>query len=179
MKQADMNRQDVQAFHCGTEPHEEEMSDWIRLHSAAQISSGYKVWLYRLESNEGPLVGYGSLSTGKIKTTEADNSEREIRAFQIPMLALHRDYWGKPKGVKSLEEKFSRQIVRHLQDAAKEAQKKGDRERLLGLYVHPLAEQAQQLYVDCGFKFAPKRFLPHRDIPPEMADGLFGMDFRW
>lgn len=55
----------------------------------------------------------------------------------------------------------------------------GDRERLLALYVHPNARQAQKLYEDCGFVFAPGRFLPDLDIHPDDADGLFGMDYVW
>lgn len=179
MKKEDMNRADVQAFRCGSKPHEKPLADWIRLHSYDRIFGGTKVWLYRLESNEGPLVGYGSFSTGKLKTTESDGSEREIKAYEIPMLALHEDYWGKPKGCAS-EQKFSCQIVRHLQQEAKESQKRGQgqRDRLLTLYVHPDAERAQSLYESCGFTFA-RRFLPDPEIPPEKAAGLLGMDYVW
>jgi len=170
---------DVQAFRCGLEPQETPLAEWIKLHSASQIGCGYNIWLYRQESNDGPLVGYGSFSTGKIKTTEKDNSERYVKIFEIPMLALHEDYWGKPRGVADQEEKYSRQIVRHLQQEARDRQKSGDRERLLALYVHPNATRAQDLYLACGFTFAPNRFLPDCNIPPEEAPGLLGMDYVW
>lgn len=179
MKKEDMTSEDVQGFRCGRELHETPLSDWIKVHSASHIAMGTKVWLHRLESPDGPLVGYGSLSTGKIATNEADGSRSEIKVFQIPMLALHEDYWGQPKGVGDVEEKYSRQIVRHLQREAEEAQRRGTRERLLTLYVHPNATKAQDLYVACGFSFAPDRFLPDPEILPEQAPGLFGMDFRW
>ena len=97
------------------------------------------------------------------------------------MLALHEDYWGRPKGITDPEEKYSRQIVRHLQREAQEGQLRAvqagkQRERLLTLYVHPDAEEAQRLYLDCEFIFAPGRFLHHPDAPP---CGFLGMDFVW
>jgi ribosomal protein S18 acetylase RimI-like enzyme len=179
MKKDDMKRDDVQAFRCGNDPHETPLAEWIKHHSAMHIGCGTKVWLYRLQSNDGPLVGYGSLATGKIETTEEDNSKKLVKGFEIPMLALHEEYWGRPKGVADPEAKFSRQIVRHLQQEAREAQLRGTRERHLALYVHPDATQAQDLYLACGFTFAPGRFLPNPDIPPEKAPGLLGMDFVW
>jgi ribosomal protein S18 acetylase RimI-like enzyme len=179
MKKEDMDRDDVQAFRCGSQPHETPLAQWIKLHSAEAIARRNKVWLYRLTSVDGPLVGYGSMATGKVMTTEPGNGQREVKAYEIPMLALHEDYWGKPKGITDPEEKFSRQIVRHLQQQASEAQKSGERERLLALYVHPNAEPAQKLYEDCGFVFAPGRFLPDPDIHPDDAPGLLGMDYVW
>ncbi|MBL8797983.1 MAG: hypothetical protein JNM56_29060 [Planctomycetia bacterium] len=174
-----MKRPDVQAFRCGTGSHETPLAEWIKVHSAEHIACGTKVWLYRRQHNDGPLVGYGSLSTGKIRTTEKDGSKREILMFEIPMLVLHQDFWGHPKGCTDLEEKYSRQIVRHLQQEAKAAQIRGNRERLLTLYVHPDAKQAQKLYEDCEFTFAPGRFLTVPEIHPEQAPGLLGMDFVW
>jgi hypothetical protein len=178
MKQDDMKLTEIQAFRCGSQPHETPLAEWIKLHSAGAIACRHKVWLYRLQNEKGPLVGFGSLANGKINTTEQDGSERVVKGYEIPMLALHEDFWGKPKGV-SLEGKYSRQIVRHLQAAAREAQKNTERERLLALYVHPDATLAQSLYVACGFVFAPNRFLPDPDIPPEQAPGLLGMDYIW
>jgi ribosomal protein S18 acetylase RimI-like enzyme len=179
MKKEDMQLPEVQAFQCGSKPHETPLAEWIKLHSAAAIIRRNKVWLYRLQSADGPLVGYGSLATGTIKTTETDNSEREVKIYEIPMLALHEDFWGKPRGVADPEEKYSRQIVRHLQEEARKMQANGQRERFLALYVHPDAERAQELYLACGFTFAPGRFLPDPDIHPDKAPGLFGMDYVW
>lgn len=173
------NRADVQAFRCGKKPHETPLAEWIKFHSAGHMGSGTKVWLYRRESIDGALVGYGSLANGKIKTTEEDGSKKEIKLYEIPMLALHEDFWGCPKGASDPEEKYSRQIVRHLQEEARQAQSRGQREPLLTLYVHPDAAEAQNLYQACGFTFAPGRFLPDPDIPPEKAPGLLGMDFVW
>lgn len=179
MKRADMHLPEVQGFRCGTKPHETPLADWIKFHSAAHIAGGCKVWLYRLPGDDGRLVGYGSLSKGNIEITGEDNSKRLIKVYEIPMLALHEDFWGHPKvqqGVTDVEEKFSRQIVRHLQREAQAAQIRGQRERLLALYVHPDATEAQDLYEGCGFTFAPGRFLPDPDIPPP---GLRGRDFVW
>jgi hypothetical protein len=137
MKEEHMLLPEVQAFRCGSKPHEIPLAKWIKLHSAEAIARGNKVWLYRLESDKGPLVGYGSLATGKIETTEADNSKKMVKGYEIPMLALHEDFWGHPKGTADPEEKYSRQIVRHLQKEARAAQLRGQREPLLALYVHP------------------------------------------
>ena len=178
MKKDDMNRADVQAFRCGLKPHEKPLAEWIKVHSTAAIAGGNKVWLYRLQNSDGPLVGYGSLATGKIEMIEEDNSKKLVKVYEIPMLALHEDYWGCPKGVADPEEKYSRQIVRHLQQETRAAQLRGQRERLLALYVHPDAVEAQKLYLDCGFTFAPGRFLPDPEIPPPDL-GLLGMDFVW
>jgi hypothetical protein len=93
------------------------------------------------------------------------------------MLALHQDFWGWPKGINDLEGKYSRQIVRHLQQQARIGQERGQNIRpLLTLYVHPDAEKAQNLYLDCDFTFAPGRFLPDPDVEPP---GLLGMDYVW
>jgi hypothetical protein len=48
----------------------------------------------------------------------------------------------------------------------------------LSIIAHPDADKAQKLYLDCGFTFAPGRFLPDPDIPPP-DPGLLGMDFVW
>jgi ribosomal protein S18 acetylase RimI-like enzyme len=176
MKKEHMGLPEVQAFRCGSKPHETPLAKWIKVHSAEEIVRGDKVWLYRLENDKGPLVGYGSLATGKIETTEEDNSKKLVKGYEIPMLALHEDFWGQPKGIADPEEKFSRQIVRHLQQEARAAQLRGQREPHLALYVHPDAEEAQKLYLACGFTFAPNRFLPDPDTPPP---GLLGMDYKW
>lgn len=180
MKKEHMALPEVQGFRCGSKSHETPLAEWIKKHSDEAIMRGNKVWLYRLESDEGALVGYGSLATGKIEITE-NNTKKLVKGYEIPMLALHEDFWGCPKGTKDdPEKKFSRQIVRHLQQEARAAQLRGQgqRERLLALYVHPDADKAQQLYCDCGFTFAPGRFLPDPDIPPPDR-GLLGMDFVW
>jgi hypothetical protein len=176
MKNEHMDLPEVQTFRCGSKPHETPLAEWIKVHSAERIASGTRVWLYRLQSDNGPLVGYGSLAKGYIDTTQGDGSKRRRKVLEIPELALHEDFWGQPKGIADSEEKFSRQIVRHLQQQAREAQVRGQNiERLLALYVHPDAAEAQQLYLGCGFVFAPGRFLPDFDTDIE----LLGMDFVW
>ena len=181
MTVADMDRYDVQSFRCGTEPHENLLADWLKQQSADAVRRRHKVWLYRAQADEGrQLVGYGSLTKGKIEITEEDDSKNEMKVMEIPMLALHRDFWGCPKGASNPEEKYSRQIVRHLQQEAQRWQANGQNvERLLALYVHPKAIKAQELYLACGFEFAPNRFLPDPDIPPEVAPGFLGMDYMW
>lgn len=182
MKKADMSRADVQSFRCGSKPHETPLAEWLKLHSAERIACGYKIWLYYRQTNDGgqgQLVGYGSLTKGYIETTEDDGSKNRLKVMEIPELALHENFWGCPKGATDPEEKYSHQIVRHLQQEAREGQARGQGiERLLTLYVHPDATEAQRLYRSCGFTIVPGRFLPDPDIPPPER-GLLGMDFVW
>ena len=180
MKEADMGRADVQAFRCGSEPHEKPLAEWIKWRSAEMIKCRCRFWLYHLPAADGcpgPLVGYGSLSKGYIDTTKEDGSKGRLKVMEIPMLAVDETFWGCPKRIADPEGKFSRQIVRHLQEEARTGQKNGQNiERLLTLYVHPDSEPAQRLYLACGFEFAPGRFLAEPDIDPP---GLLGMDYVW
>src|SRR5579872_6499830 len=84
MKEADMNLPEVQEFRCGDKPHETPLAEWIKVRSAEEIHGGKWLWLYRLESDTGPLVGYGSLTPGTIRTTEEDGSKKEVRGYEIP-----------------------------------------------------------------------------------------------
>jgi GNAT superfamily N-acetyltransferase len=175
MQEADVSRADVQAFHCGSRPHEIPLAEWIKHKSAEQISRGTKVWLYERKAEDGQrqLVGYGSLSKYKITTTEPDGSEKRIKVLEIPMLAVHEDFQGCPKNVADPEEKYSRQIVRHLQREARGDLSRGKGiEPLLTLYVHQDAEPAQKLYLSCGFVFVPRTF-----PDPKTGATLRGMDF--
>ena len=155
MRESDVERQDVQAFRCGSKSHETPLAEWLKVHSAERIACGYKIWLYyrqTIDGSQGPLVGYGSLTKGYIETTEEGGSKKRLKVMEIPELALHEDFWGCPKGGVDPEEKYSRQIVRHLQQQARLGQERGQNiERLLALYVHPDAVQAQNLYLACDF----------------------------
>jgi hypothetical protein len=179
MKKEDMGRADVQAFRCGKDPHETPLAEWIKVHSAERMGQRHKIWLYHRQTDgggQGPLVGYGSLATGKIETSEGGGGKKTLKVIEIPMLALHEDFWGHPKGLADPEGKYSRQIVRHLQREAQEAQKRGQQiERLLTLYVHPDAEAARKLYLACGFIFAPGRFL----YDPDTDTFCLGMTYQW
>ncbi len=161
MKKDDMNRADVQAFRCGSFPHETPLADWIKNRSAEASSRGTKIWLHEREDVAGQrqLVGYSSLSKCKIETTEEDDSRCKIKVLEIPMLAIHEDFQGCPKGIADKEAKFSRQIVRHLQQMAREDLQRGqDLRPLLTLYVHPDAIAAQNLYIACGFEVIDRLF---------------------
>ena len=181
MKAADMAREDVQAFRCGSEPHEKPLEKWFRLHSAEAIKRGWKVWRYHrpaTDGSPGDLVGFGSLTRGDIETTEQDGGKKTRRVMEIPMLAVDKTFQGCPEGLADREGKFSRQIVRHLQAQARTGQKNGQNiDRLLALYVHPNSQPAQRLYIACGFVFAPDRFLYDPDIEP--PGGFLGMDYVW
>jgi ribosomal protein S18 acetylase RimI-like enzyme len=157
----DFERPDVQAFRCGSLPHETPLADWIKTRSVEALSRGTKIWLYEREDEGGQhqLVGYGSLSKCKIEMTEEDNSTHKIKVLEIPMLAVHEDFRGCPKDIADKEAKYSRQIVRHLQQMAREDLQRGqDLQPLLTLYVHPAAIPAQNLYTACGFVAIDRSF---------------------
>lgn len=139
-KKGDEKRAGVQAFRCGSQPHETPLADWIKNGSVKALSDRKKIWLYECEDENGQrqLVGYGSLCKCKIETTGEDNSTRTEKVLEIPMLAVHEDFQGRPKDVADKEAKFSRQIVRHLQQMALEDLRNGQgMEPALTLYVHP------------------------------------------
>jgi len=108
MKEADMDREDVQTFRCGSKPHETPLADWIKIQSADAIRRRWKVWLYYLEIHgayQGPLIGYSSLNKGYIDTTGEDDSTKRLKVMEIPMLALHENFWGCPKGIADTDRK--------------------------------------------------------------------------
>jgi hypothetical protein len=161
MQKNHVQRGDVQAFRCGQEPHELPLADWIKNKSLEALSLRTKIWLYEREDEKGQrqLVGYGSLKKCKIETTEEDGSTRKIKVLEIPMLAIHEDFWGCPKEIEDKERKFSHQIVRHLQKMAVIDLLEGQGlEPLLTLYVHPDAKRAQRLYIACGFEVVGRTF---------------------
>ena len=93
MHKEDMLLPEVQAFRCGSKPHEIPLAEWIKTYAAEEITRKGKIWLYRLRTDNGLLGGYGCLATCKIETTEEDNSKQVIKAYEIPALALHEDFW--------------------------------------------------------------------------------------
>jgi hypothetical protein len=103
----------MQEFRCGSLPHQSPLADWIKSHSLAALESKTRIWIY--ENTDKKIVGYGSL--GKTKVTFVDTG-MEVKVPCIPCLAIHEDYWGKPDDVLDKEERYSRQIVRHLQKEA-------------------------------------------------------------
>jgi RimJ/RimL family protein N-acetyltransferase len=132
----------VADFACGDEPYERELADWIRNEALPAMERGTRVWLFVTE--EGDLVGYGSLGTTNWRWPDP-KSER-VTLNIIPAVAIQRHYWGKPDGPR--EQRYSTQILDHL---IAEATDRTDTAPLLGLFVHPDNHRAIRAYERAGF----------------------------
>jgi GNAT superfamily N-acetyltransferase len=132
----------VADFHCGDEPHERELADWVRQEALQAMAGGTDVWLFA--TAEGELVGYGSLGTTRWKWPDPAGPKVPLQI--IPAVAIQKAYWGKPEGPR--EGRYSSQILDHL---IAEATDRSAVSPLLGLFVHPDNERAIRVYQRVGF----------------------------
>jgi GNAT superfamily N-acetyltransferase len=138
----------VQAFDCGSEPWQLEVSNWIKAPPGAAgavdaLSRNVQVWLYADE--QGNLVGFGSLAEAMQRWPRSKDDP--IPVSLIPWLAVDRRFWGKPEGPP--EERFAVVILRDLLAEARAIQ---DERPLLILFVHVDNAAAIKLYERAGFK---------------------------
>jgi hypothetical protein len=89
----------VQAFDCGSEPWEREVSDWIKRPAGEDgavdaLARGTAVWLY--VNDAGELVGFGSLDKTEQRWPKA--KDPKVPASIIPWVAVERRFWGQPPG---------------------------------------------------------------------------------
>src|SRR5437870_2919878 len=96
----------VQAFYCGDEPWQREVSDWIKAPRGAggaldELDRGTRIWLY--VSGAGELVGFGSLAPAMQRWPRA--KDPQIPASVIPMLGVDARFWGRSPGPP--EERYS------------------------------------------------------------------------
>lgn len=140
----------VKDFACGSLPYQLPLADWIKRESLQALANKAKIWLY--ETPDGELVGYGTLSKSKWFQTDSDGAIHEVKVVCIPTVAVQEAFWGQPKEVVSRDEKYSHQLMRHLQFAAQEWVDGSDALKpLLSLFVHPDNVAAKKLYTRCGF----------------------------
>jgi ribosomal protein S18 acetylase RimI-like enzyme len=163
-------------FHCGDEPWEVEVSTWIKStdpdNSALADSAkwGTRVWVYL--NGAGNVIGFGSLGLTDwtlnddflIHLTDhpppqplakAKKKDREPVVI-IPMVGLHRDFHGLPKGQE--EVRYGKQV---LLDLRAQAAVMGQDRRALVLSVNPDNKRAIHFYVNNKFRL----------IEPAMKDG--------
>jgi ribosomal protein S18 acetylase RimI-like enzyme len=138
----------VQAFDCGDEPREREISDWIKAPRGSggaldALGQDNKVWLY--VDGDGNLVGFGSL--GDSVQRWPGPKDPALPVSIIPWLAVDRRFWGQPVGPP--EQRYSALI---LCDLIAEARHKQDERPLLILFVHVDNVAAIKLYERAGFK---------------------------
>lgn len=127
---ADINLPAVQAFDCGTEPWELEVSDWIKgkpngVLDDLKRTGGCEVWLYG--TPQDGLIGFASLS----EPSWGYPAKHDPKPNLIPMLGIQKRYWGEPAGPK--EDRYARQIM---DDVIAEARTHIERAPVLVLYVH-------------------------------------------
>jgi hypothetical protein len=145
----------VQHFDCGGAKHEEWLARWIKTDAFYLRTRGTSIWLAFTDDRQ--LVGFGSLNTHDQPTEEDDGSKGKIRWLTMPAFALQLPFWGQPKNV-DRSERYSRQIVRHVQQQAREkfGRAEAPLEPALALLVHEQATKAQELYKECGFVVVSK-----------------------
>jgi hypothetical protein len=150
---------EVQDFDCGTtNPWETEVSDWIKEPSldrdgaiADMTNRGTEVWLFRLNSAQGPIVGFASLGESNWPLNPSPAPRTKINI--IPNMAVQKVYWGQSDD----NGKFSDQILDFIKFGA---EGHTERQRLIGLYVHPQNDGAIRLYNHHKYEFVPGRFCP-------------------
>jgi ribosomal protein S18 acetylase RimI-like enzyme len=137
----------VQAFNCGDQPWEREVSEWIKAPRGAggaidELDRAAQVWLYL--SGDGELVGFGSLAQATQRWPGA--KDPPIAASVIPMLGVDARFWGQPPGPP--EDRYSTRI---LDDLIAAAQTHEDERPILVLYVHVDNPRAIRYYERAGF----------------------------
>jgi len=140
----------VQAFDCGTDPWELEVSDWIKGQGVLddmQRSSGCEVWRYGNE--ELGFVGFGSLS----EPSWSYPGKGDPRPNLIPMVGIQSRFRGMPPGPK--QERYAWQIMDDLQS---EAKRHLERAPVLVLYVHPDNQRAIHFYEEYGFEWYTRTY---------------------
>jgi hypothetical protein len=147
---------DVQGFDCGTDPWETEVSDWIKEPSLERYGAlsdlanrGTEVWLLRLGSPQGPVVGCASLGESRWPLKPSPNPRTIIST--VPNMAIQTPQ----KGGSDENGKFSDQFLDLLKFVA---QGHAERQRFIGLYVHPNNAPAIRLYQRHKYEFVPGRF---------------------
>jgi hypothetical protein len=143
---------DVQDFHCGDEPYEKEVADWLKgpdepgvdcaVNSIKDPDQPSRVWLYKVGEK---IVGFGSLAKSKWRWP-GKNNDGFVPLSVIIWVGVPKEFWGKPEGPK--EERYSAKI---LDDLLAEADSDAKTHSVLGLFVHKDNHRAIKFYKNSGF----------------------------
>jgi len=139
----------VRDFHCGSDPWEVEVAQWIKEPEAddcavAWMRCGTEVWLYR--TDDGQVVGYGSLGTSMWRMQHS--APREPVCI-IPAFAVASRFKGEPRS-RPPEQRYAAQIMG---DLIAKAASLGP--RILGLFVDKRNARAIAFYRRLGFQSIP------------------------
>jgi len=137
----------LQAFHCGDEPWEQEVSDWIKAPRGGggavdELDHGTQVWLYANEAGE--IVGFGSLGPATVRWPRS--KDPPVAASVIPMLGVAKRFHGQPSGPPA--DRYSARILDDLIATATAAR---DSRPVLVLYVFVNNPRAIRFYERAGF----------------------------
>ena len=143
---------DVQDFHCGDEPYEKEVAEWLKgpavegvdsaINSIVHPDKPSRVWLYKIGKK---IVGFGSLAKSEWRWP-GKNNDGFVPLSVIIWIGVQKEFWGKPEGPK--DERYSAQI---LDDLLAEAEAEAKTHSVLGLFVHKDNKRAIKFYKDSGF----------------------------
>lgn len=143
---------DVQNFHCGDDPFELEVANWLKGTAGPDVDSAVnsinhpdkpgRVWLYKLGER---LVGFGALAKTDWRWP-GKNNDPKLPLSIIIWVGVQKEFQGQPDGPK--EERYSAQI---LDDLVAEAEEEGKTHPVLGLFVHKNNKRAIKFYKDAGF----------------------------
>lgn len=141
---------DVQDFHCGDAPWDVEVAQWIKEPTSGDcavkwLERGTQVWLYK--TDDGKVVGYGSLGTTKWKWPPPDGPREDVSI--IPFLGVDCSFQGQPDAVPR-EERYAYQIIGDLIYKASLHSA-----IILGLFVHLQNGKAINFYDRVGFQRLP------------------------
>jgi ribosomal protein S18 acetylase RimI-like enzyme len=130
----------VRDFHCGDDPWDLEVSDWIKDPNPGGALDHLKkgrcdVWLYLNDGDD--VAGFSSLGSTKWKYPTSEDPKAQLNL--IPNVAVASAFQGQG---------FFKMIMGHLYHEAKQ---KTDRLPLIGLFVHPSNEDAIGIYHYLGF----------------------------
>ena len=118
----DIDLPEVQAFDCGGNPWDLEVSGWIKSRSGNNSvledmeHFNIEVWLYRHDN--GNLVGYSSL--GKTTYTWPVSGKKKQIVSVLPFIGLRKQFQGEPKDAARKDDKYAYQILDDLLVSAAE-----------------------------------------------------------
>jgi hypothetical protein len=137
-------------FHCGHDPWDVEVADWITGRSADCVAVDIqerrcKVFAYRNRADD--LIGFAAL--GKTNGEWPQQTSPRLPVAIIPWMGLHTKFHGRPGG--EGEVRYSDQIVADLVYEAAQYKR-----RYLVLFVHPQNVGAIKVYSRNGFERSDK-----------------------
>lgn len=156
---------DRSAFDCGRE----SMNQWFRRHAWINHAAGISRANIICDAAMGQIIGYVTLSAGQIERAALPKPQQRNKPDPVPatllgQLAIHKDHQGRG---------YARSLLLFaLRTALRASHDVGS----IGVFTHPLDEQARGFYARWGFQNLP--FDPRRAMVVRMVDlERSGMDW--